>query len=98
MARTIQDETWEQTGNNAVHVRRSKHFAECVAITEGDDRKQLAIAITSLPELIRGLTWYVENDPEFATLDKGIGTDTDAGKARLAARAALTKALASHEQ
>jgi hypothetical protein len=88
-------ETWEHNGNNGVHLRKSSHFAECVAITEGDNRRERAQAIAMLPELFRALEWYVSNDPQFEHLDRGIGTDTEAGIARLNARDVLKKACES---
>jgi hypothetical protein len=85
-------ETWERNGNNGVHLRTSKYFAQCVAITEGDNRRERAQAIAMLPELFRALEWYVNNDQHFAYLDRGIGTTSEAGIARLNARDVLKKA------
>jgi len=42
---------WENNGN-AVHKRISPHYAECIAICEGPNRRENAAAIAALPELL----------------------------------------------
>lgn len=53
---------WENNGN-AVHKRISPHYAECIAICEGPNRRENAAAIAALPELLKHLkhmVWLVE--------------------------------------
>lgn len=47
----ITEGPWENNGN-AVHKRISPHYAECIAICEGPNRRENAAAIAALPDLL----------------------------------------------
>ncbi len=76
-------EPWEQLGNNGVHKTISRHYAICIATTDGDNRKANAErivacvnALAGIPEpqamahaldLIRQAVWCLERQDRPAT-------------------------------